>query len=127
MIKYSTEFFKKSFSAETMKEAYLKATKWYATNIISKDEFANVHVKFEKDDKGEFPTVTIHLLAYQDGEQDIMKEHCQRCREMHSSFFINEDTHCNRCSALGYQNRLEQKASIKKEFYKEKLRRIIKG
>ena len=125
MIKYSREFFRKSFKADTMKAAYLKATKWYAINVLSKAEFTNVHVQFMKNDEGEFPTITIHLFAVQDGEKDVMNKHCECCKEMHKSFFINEDTNCNRCSALGFQNRLEQKITIKKEYYKERLRKYL--
>jgi len=123
MIKYSREFFKKSFTAADMKSAYLQAVKWYSTNVLSKAEFANVHVQFIKDDKSEFPTITIHLFAVQDGEQDVMAKHCECCREMHRSFFINEDTHCSRCSALGFQNRLEQKINVQKDWYRELLRK----
>lgn len=123
MIKYSREFFKKSFTAGDMKSAYLSAVKWYSTNVLSKAEFINVHVQFIKEDKTEFPTITVHLFAVQDGEQDVMTQHCQCCKEMHHSFFINEDTHCSRCSALGFQNRLEQKINIKRDWYKELLRR----
>lgn len=123
MIKYSREFFKKSFTAGDMKSAYLSAVKWYSTNVLSKAEFINVHVQFIKEDKNEFPTITMHLFAVQDGEQDVMSQHCKCCKEMHHSFFINEDTHCSRCSALGFQNRLEQKINIKRDWYKELLRR----
>lgn len=125
MIKYSREFYKKSFTADTMKSAYLSAVKWYSTNVLSKAEFINVHVQFVKDDKAEFQTITMHLFAVQDGEQDVMTQHCACCREMHHSFFINEDTHCSRCSALGFQNRLEQKINIKKDYYKEMLRKRL--
>lgn len=125
MIKYSREFFKKSFTADSMKSAYMIAVKWYATKVLSKAEFANVHVQFIKDDKGESPTVTIHLFAVQDGEKDVMEKHCECCREMHSHFFINENTSCNRCSALGFQNRLEQKINIKRSWYREKLTKYL--
>ena len=125
MIKYSREFYKKSFTADTMKSAYLSAVKWYSTNVLSNAEFINVHVQFVKDDKAEFPTITMHLFAVQDGEQDVMTQHCACCREMHHSFFINEDTHCSRCSALGFQNRLEQKINTKKDYYKEMLRKRL--
>lgn len=124
MTKYSQEFFKKSFTAENMKSAYLMAVKWYSTNVLSKAEFVNVHVQFVKENNQESPTITIHLFAVQDGEEDVMSQHCQLCRDMHHSFFINEDTHCNRCSALGFQKRLEQKISVKKNWYKELLRKL---
>lgn len=126
MIKYSREFFRKSFTADNMKSAYLSACKWYSTNVLSKAEFMNVHVQFVKEDKDktEFPTVTVRLFAVQDGEKDVLEEHCKCCKEMHHSFFINEDTNCNRCSALGFQNRLERGMNIKRDWYRELLRRF---
>lgn len=124
MIKYSREFYKKSFTADTMKSAYISAVKWYSTNVLSKAEFVNVHVQFIKEDKEESPTITIHLFAVQDGEKDVMAQHCQICKEMHHSFFINEDTHCNRCNALGFQRRLEEKINIKSDWYKKLLRKL---
>ena len=123
MIKYSEEFYKRTFTAKNMKEAYMKAVKWYSTNVLSKAEFKNVHVQYIKDDKS--PTITIHLFAVQDGEEEIMKEHCKCCEEMHHSFFINEDTHCSRCSAAGFQNRLGKRINIKKDYYKEMLRKRL--
>ncbi len=125
MIKYSREFYKKSFTDDTMKSAYMSAVKWYATNVLSKAEFANIQVQFIKENKGKYPTITIHLFAVQDGEQDVMSQHCQCCREMHHSFFINEDTHCNRCSAAGFQRRLEEKINIKMNYYKDMLRKRL--
>lgn len=125
MTKYSKEFFKKSFAADTMKSAYMSAVKWYSTNVLSKAEFANVHVQFIKSTDCESPTVTIRLFAVLDGEEDVMKYHCECCREMHHAFFINEDTHCHRCSALGFQNRLEEKMSVKKDYYKNMLRKQL--
>lgn len=127
MIKYSKEFYKKSFTENTMKEAYLKAMKWYSTNVISKAEFANVHVQIVKEKESEFPTITLHLFAVQDGEQDVMASHCEKCREMHNSFFINKETDCNKCNALGFQRRLEQKINVKKEYYKEMLMKKLGG
>lgn len=124
MIKYSREFFKKSFTADDMKSAYLSACKWYSTNVLSKAEFKNVHVQFVKEDEKESPTITVHLFAVQDGEKDVLEEHCKCCREMHHAFFINEDTHCDRCSALGFQNRLERGIGIKRGWYRDLLRRF---
>ena len=124
MIKYSREFFKKSFTADDMKSAYLSACKWYSTNVLSKAEFKNVPAQFVKEDKEESPTITVHLFAVQDGEKDVLEEHCKCCREMHHAFFINEDTHCDRCSALGFQNRLERGIGIKRGWYRDLLRRL---
>lgn len=124
MISYSKEFYKKSFTAEDMKKAYMKAVKWYATNVLSKAEFKNVQVKFVKEDKGESPTITIHLFAVQDGEKDVMEQHCQCCREAHHNFYMNANPICNQCSAKGFQARLEQRILIKEGWYKELLRKL---
>lgn len=118
MVKFSEEFGKKKFTADSMKEAYLKACKWYATNVLAKDEMQEVHVVFEKDKHS--PTVTIHLSVVLK-EKEVLEQHCTCCKEMHHSFFINEDTACNRCSAMGYQRRLEQKIQVKKTYYRELL------
>lgn len=117
---YCKEFARKKFSGETMKDAYMKAVKWFATNVLSKDELHNIQVEFEKDKQ--YPTVTIHLSAGLD-EKEVMDQHCRCCKEMHCSFFINEDTACNRCSAIAYERRMAQKVDIKIGYYKECLRR----
>ena len=116
MINYSEEFGRRKFVADNMKEAYLKACKWYATNVLAKDEMHEVSVSFEKDKHS--PTVTIHLSIVLK-EKEVLDQHCQCCKEMHKSFFINEDTNCNRCSALAYQRRMQRKIGVKKTYYKE--------
>ena len=120
-LSFSQEFFRKTFTADTRKNAYMSAVKWFAINVLSKDELNRVHAEFIKDPQS--PSVTLHLFAVLDREKEIMDDHCTRCREMHKSFFINEDTACNRCSALGFQKRLEEKMSIKRTYYRELLRR----
>lgn len=124
-IKYSEEFYKQTFTADTMKAAYMSAVKWYATNVLSKDELHNVHVEFEKDKQS--PTVTIHLFAVLDDETEVFKHHCKCCEEMHHSFFINENNNCNICAAAGYQNRLKQGIAIKVNYYKELIARRLGG
>ncbi len=119
---FSMKFGKKSFTASTMKEAYLKACKWYATNILSKDELRDIQVEFEKDKQ--FPTVTIHLYAMVN-EREIFNQHCLCCKEMHHNFMINENTNCNICAAAGYQNRLEQKTKIKQSYYRQLFNKLL--
>lgn len=55
-IHFSEEFYKRSFTADDMKSAYLKAVKWYASNVLSKAELQRVHVEFIKDEQS--PTTT---------------------------------------------------------------------
>ena len=101
MIKFSQEFYKKQFTADTMKAAYMSAVKWYATNVLSKAELMNVHAEFVKDEKNQFPTITLHLYAVLNDEQEVFAQHCRCCEEMHHSFFINENNNCNICHKQG--------------------------
>lgn len=118
MIKYSKEFFKKKFTAGTMKDAYMAAVKWYATNVISKDELHSVHVEFEKNDKEQLPTVTIHLHAVL-SEDELRERYCKLCRESHSLFYMNSNYNCNRCEAKAYQTRTDDMIRVKLEYYHE--------
>jgi hypothetical protein len=106
-----------------MKSAYLSACKWYSTNIISKAEFANVHVKFVKEGTSEFPTITIYLFAVLDGEPEAMANYCKCCKEFNGLFYINRTVECDKCEVNKFQNRLEEKSKIKSNWYKELLRR----
>lgn len=121
MIKFSREFYKKVFVGATLKEAYMKAVKWYATNILTNKDFDNVQVSFIKDK--EEAKVTMICFAVQDNEDEIFSHFCKCCREVHKSFFLNEETACNRCSALSYQRRIEENINSKRAFYKEILRK----
>lgn len=125
MIFYSEEFFKKSFADETMKAAYLKACKWYATNVLSKDELHNVQVEFEKDNKGEFPTVVIHLFAVL-SEGELRERYCKLCKESHSMFYMNQNYNCNRCEANAYQRRMDDKLRVKLEYYRQLISKVTK-
>lgn len=111
---YSKQFAQKVFRGITTKEAYMKAVKWYASNIIAKDELHEVQVEFEKGTN----QVTVKLFAVLK-EQDVRDRHCEICKEMHKSFFINEANNCSVCNASAYQRRLDQQISVKHGYYKE--------
>lgn len=117
-IRYSKEFFKKKFTAGTMKEAYMAAVKWYSTNVISKDELHSVQVEFVKEDKAQFPTITIHLYAVL-SEDELRERYCKLCKESHSLFYMNSNYNCNRCEAKAYQVRTDEMLRIKLDYYRE--------
>ena len=125
MITYSKEFFRKKFSADTMKIAYMNACKWYATNVLSKDELHNVQVEFEKNSKGEFPTVVIHLFAVLK-ENELRDRYCKLCKESHSLFYMNQNYNCNRCEAKAYQARTDDMLRIKLEYYRQLISKVAK-
>lgn len=120
MLKYSEEFMKKDFVGVSMKDAYLKACKWYASNVLAKDELHDVTVEYVKDYERQSPTVTIHLFVTME-EQEVRSAHCEICKEMHSHFYCNDETNCNWCNVKGYQNRCDQRIKVKKEWYKREV------
>lgn len=115
-IKYCCEFYSTKFKGKDMKDAYLRACKWYATNVLSKDELQNVYVEYEKDEQS--PTVTLHLYVSLTEEATRM-EHCNMCKEVSKSFLFSEDVHCSECKLNGYFNRVDNKIEIKRLFYRE--------
>lgn len=124
MIRYSEEFMKKSFVAETMKKAYLKAAKWVASNVISKVELKEVLVSYEKteDEESQLPTVVVHLSVSL-SEKELRERHCKICKEFHGLFFINENCNCSWCNTKAYQRRTDEMIKNKKSYYKS----MIKG
>lgn len=118
-MRFAKQITQKVFKDVTTKEAYMKAVKWYASNIIAREELHEVQVEFIKGTN----QVTLKLYATLQ-EEATRNDHCEICKEMHKSFFINEATNCNSCKMLAYQKRLEQKMSIKSQYYKELLRKI---
>lgn len=120
MLKFCEEFAKKSFSGKTTKDAYLKAIKWVAKNIISQDAFKDVIIQYEKDLKNENTMIVRFYTSLK--EKDVKAEHCQCCKEMHKSFFINENFNCNRCAVKGYEERLNRIIKIKTAFYRERIK-----
>ena len=125
MVKYSKEFFKKKFTADTMKNAYMNACKWYATNVLSKDELHNVLVEFVKEKNEQLPTVTIRLSATLN-EDELRDRYCKICKESHSLFYMNQNYNCNKCETKAYQNRTDEMLRVKLEYYRELLRRSVK-
>lgn len=121
MLSFMEELMSKSFVGENMKEAYMKAVKWYATNVLAKDELRGICVMYEKIYDEQSPTVVIHLYVSM-VEEEVRERHCQICKEFHHSFFINEAENCNSCNVSGYQKRLEQNIKIKRDFYRDLLR-----
>lgn len=124
MLLYALQFGSKTFHGESTKDAYMKAVKWYATKVISQNKMHGVSVEYIK--SADEPKVTVVLYAMLP-ENEIRERHCKICKEMHNAFFINEATECSRCTAMGYQKRLDQQIGVKASYYKELLQRATKG
>lgn len=122
MLKYIKEYEKRSFEARTHKDAYVKAMKWVASNIIADSELQNSVINFEKSYSKEtqLPVIIVHLSVSLT-EKEHRDRHCRVCKEIHSSFFMNEETNCAWCKAMAYQRRLDEFIKEKKSYYKERL------
>lgn len=116
--RYVIDFLSREFGGKNYKEAYQKATRWYATNIISKGEFEDVSVSYTK--VKEYPAIVMKLFVSVD-ENTLTKEHCKVCREAHRLFYMN-DINCQNCNVSGYQKRCKSLLSVKSSCYREKLK-----
>ena len=119
---YIQKFYERDFKDEDPKKAYLKASKFVASNIISKGSKVEVSkvtwdvVRVE----GDLPTFRL-TLYYKFDDTDFMKQTCDSCKQFHKSFFINENFNCNRCNKVGYEKNIEQKLLIGTEYFRKLL------
>ena len=124
MAKYSDTVYQLSFTGKTMKDAYLKACKWYASNVLSKDELQDVQVEYIKCTNKQLPTITARLFTSVE-EADIKATHCAICKETHKAFFINENCNCAWCNTDAFDRRIREQLNIKRSFVKSKIERSI--
>jgi hypothetical protein len=115
MIKYTQEFYRKQFKGKNIKDSYLIAAKWVATNIISDKRFDDVVIRYEKDMLSGSVIVSFYTGL---NENIIRNKHCQICKEMHKAFFINENCNCEWCNTKAYQNRTDQMVAVKTGYYR---------
>ena len=87
-------FYEREFKAKKSKDAYLKACKFVASNIISASSKVEVSkvtwdiVRVSNDD--DLPTFRL-TLYYKFDDTEFMKQTCEACKQFHKSFFINEN------------------------------------
>jgi hypothetical protein len=121
---YIHKFYEKKFKAEDSKDAYLKACKFVASNIISKGskvEASKVTWDVTRiEDEDDLPTFML-TLYYKFDDTEFMKSTCETCKQFHRSFFINEDFNCSRCSKVGYEKNVSQKLSIGSDYLRKML------
>lgn len=117
-------FYEREFKAKKSKDAYLKACKFVASNIISASSKVEVSkvtwdvVRVSNDD--DLPTFRL-TLYYKFDDTQFMKQTCEACKEFHKSFFINENYNCNRCNKVGYEKNVDQKLMIGSEYLRKQL------
>ena len=107
---YIQKFYEREFKAEDAKRAYLKASKFVASNIISKGskvEVSKVTWDIQRVDEGDLPTFRL-TLYYKFDDTEFMKRTCDACKEFHKSFYINENFNCDRCNKVGYEKNIQR-------------------
>lgn len=122
---YIEKFYERDFKAESSKDAYLKACKFVASNVISKGSKVEVtkvtwDVVHVENSEGDLPTFRL-TLYYKFDDTQFMQQSCDACKQFHKSFFINENYNCSRCNKIGYENNIKQKLMIGSEYIKKML------
>lgn len=106
------------FAANNYKSAYLKACKWYASNILAKNNSECISEKIEKLKGSQSVKLTLYIVI--DAEQ-TQERHCEICEEMRGAFFINGNKHaCESCALLPFKKRLCEKIGNIEQLLKEK-------
>lgn len=121
-MEYIRKFYERNFKSENPKDAYMKACKFVASNVISassKVEVAKVTWDIHRVE-GDLPTFRL-TLYYKFDDTEFMKKTCAACKEFHCSFFVNENYNCDRCNKVGYERNIEQKLVIGSEYFKKVL------
>ena len=119
------KFYEREFKAKDSKDAYLKACKFVASNVVSKGskvEASKVTWDIARIEKEEDDLPTFRLtLYYKFDDTQFMEQTCNACKEFHKSFFINENFNCSRCNKVGYEKNIEQKLMIGAEYFRKLL------
>lgn len=127
-MEFTKKIYSRVFIGKNRKDAYLKACKWYATNIIkNSNEFGELmhSIKEEKLEDG-VPRYRLDVFVVLN-EKDVRNVHCRICQESHSSFFLNKTVNCNSCSYKAYLNRLDNMIEEKRSNVNEKMKKYLEG
>lgn len=125
---YSKRILKKDFFDKKSKDAYMQVCRYLAENVISNAEISGsisyTITKGGYDEEKGVHKFTLELYVKID-ETDVLNQHCNVCKETHSSFFISEETNCNWCKINAFQRRIEDKMKIKQTYIKDKMNNRI--
>jgi len=117
----SEKYFERTFKAAKSKDAYMKVCKWLAINIISNRHLQDSTWKITK--VKETPNWTkfkLELFCTLD-DAEIADRFCKACKEIHCSFFINEEYNCNRCNMITFRKRLKESLDVKTTYRQQRM------
>jgi hypothetical protein len=120
------KFFTKEFTAVTSKDAYLKACRWVANNVVSKiTDIGETLWKIEKVvETDEKVIYKLELYCTLETKEEVVK-FCENCKSMHKLFYINEEYNCNRCNMKAFVERTKTKLEVKEQYRKERLNYLL--
>lgn len=110
------------FASDNEKEAYIKGCKQLA-KFMASPKYTNLFFKIERI-SSQKNTFKFTMYSEVDAKEE-QKHYCKLCKEMHHSFFINENYNCSRCNLKAYLKRIEQRGSVQKGYYKKEIERRI--
>jgi len=120
-VKYAVEFACKTFEGKNQKDAYLKGMKWYATNVLARDELHKVQISVEKIVPN---AIKLHMYVAID-EQEVREQQCSICKEAHRTLFWNGNYNCSSCNVNAYCKRLEDKIKTARYWCQEKIKQYL--
>lgn len=118
----SEKVLEQAFYGKDVKQSYLKCCKWVSTNILAVNNSENITYKIEKIKKdGLVYGVSLTVFVTLD-EEKIQEHNCDICREMSSSFFMQQNKYlCETCKMQPYRKRMREKLEAVKKGLKGKV------
>ena len=120
-MKISKKYFEKLFKSPDPKEAYLKACKWLANNILNKNELNESYYNISKVEQSDDITVFKLELYCMLESTEVTNRFCNTCKESHRSFYRNSKPNCFSCNMITYKDRLTESINIKSSYRKQKI------
>lgn len=115
-MKMTITLFEKTFKDKSLsvKEAYLKACKWVAKNVLTNEKLKDVLVEYKIEKTKAEVTLILHCFLESEDER---KRYCSMCKEFHESVFTNCSYNCNNCNLIALNKRQNTRLKVKKEYY----------
>lgn len=126
-MKLTKKVLEKEFYDKESKNAYLKACKWVANNIVNVNKSLSKYdltwdVRRKKDE--DVPTFILKVYINIDYDE-IKEKHCNICKETHNLFYMNSKQSCNECKLNSYFRRQEEAVKSKIQNIKEILMEVM--
>lgn len=118
---YATKIFKKEFTHEVSKTAYLNACKWLAVNVYSNpsiSQYIMVNIVKKPVKNNQDPVFEVTLYVFVD-ETKVSQDYCNNCKHLYNVFYSLDTPKCQECRLNGYKKSLEKNIQGIKTFCQE--------